>query len=434
MTGIPERRDVPGDTRPRVAVIGAGVSGLTAAYLLRRIARVTLFEADDRLGGHAHTHTLPGPDGAELGVDSGFIVHNTRTYPTLLRLFAELGVATRDTEMSMSISCRQCGLEYAGGKGMAGILARPARVADPRFLRLLAEVPRFHRRARSLLAADPDGPGPTWGEFLRQGRFGRYFVGHFAEPLVSCVWSSGPADTMNYPARHLFAFLSNHGMLSIGGSPTWRTVVGGSARYVEAVVRELPDVRAGTPVTEVRRHLDGVSVRAASGAVEEFDQVVLATHADVALRMLADATADERRDLAAIRYSRNECWLHRDERTLPRAVRARASWNYSRASCSSTGAGGVHVTYWMNRLQGLPGQTPHLVTLQPDGRVDSETVVAKMFYEHPIFTHEAVAAAASLRSAGGPRLAFAGAHLGWGFHEDGCRSGAQAAARFGGGW
>ncbi|NLT56278.1 MAG: amine oxidase, partial [Actinomycetales bacterium] len=359
----------------------------------------------------------------------------------LNRLLAELGVETRATEMSMSITCEGCGLSYAGGRGIRGILAQPWRVADPRFLRMLAEVPRFHRRARALL----DGPGPddagaeggaadpTWGEFLDAGGFSPYFVRHFAVPLVSCVWSSGDDDARDYPARHLFAFLDHHGMLTVTGSPVWRTVVGGSATYVERIAERLTDVRRGMPVESVLRHDDGVEVRTADGTVQTFDGVVLAVHADQALAVLADATAEEKQDLAAIAYSANPTWLHRDASVLPDRTGARASWNYRMRSCDEPSPA-VLVSYWMNRLQGLDPGEDYLVTLNPGGRVDRGSVVAEMTYAHPVFTREAVAAAGRLRTAGGERLAFAGAHLGWGFHEDGCRSGVEAAQRFGVTW
>lgn len=418
-------------SRPTVAVIGSGVSGLTAAYLLDRTHAVTLFEADNRLGGHAHTHDVSAASGARLQIDTGFIVMNERTYPTLLRLFAELGVQTWPTEMSMSTSCEDCGLTYAGGKGLGGILAQPSRVLDPRFLGLLGQVTRFHRRARRLLAEE--GDDPTWGEFLARGRFGDYFIQHFAIPLVSCVWSCGDEDAAAYPARHLFAFLNHHGMLQVAGSPTWRTVVGGSQAYVQRIGARLPDVRAGVAVTAIERHDDGVDVRTADGHAARFDRVVVATHADQALAILADATADEKADLAAITYSRNETWLHRDSSLLPQSPRARASWNYRLSSCRG-GSGEVAVSYWMNRLQGLDDDQDHIVTLNATDRIDEATVTARMTYEHPVFTTSAVAAVQRLRRSGGDRLAFAGAHLGWGFHEDGCRSGVAAAESFGVTW
>ncbi|MGO1165960.1 MAG: NAD(P)/FAD-dependent oxidoreductase [Janibacter sp.] len=434
--------DRPTRTRPTAAVVGAGVSGLTAAYVLSRTHDVTLFESDARLGGHAHTHTVPTSSGTGVRVDSGFIVHNERTYPHLLRLFRELDVPTQPTEMSLSITCDGCGLSWAGGRGAGAVLAQPWRLLDPRFARMLVEIPRFHKAARAILAdpgegrsaEDPADPaaGPTWGEFLQQGGFSDYFVAHFALPLVSCVWSSGDEDSLDYPARHLFAFLEHHGMLSVSGSPTWRTVTGGSATYVDALAARLGEVRTNARVTSLSRHPDGVDVRTVDG-VTPFDRAVVATHADQALALLADATTQEKEDLAAIRYTRNATVLHRDTRHLPSAKRARASWNYRSATCG--GASEPRVSYWMNRLHGLDEDGDQfLVTLNSATPFDDGDVIARMDYAHPVFTREAVAAAARLSTAGGDRLAFAGAHLGWGFHEDGCRSGVEAAERLGVTW
>ncbi len=443
-------------SRPTAAVIGAGVAGLTAAHVLKGTHDVTVFESDARLGGHVHTHDVPSSGSSVLRIDSGFIVHNERTYPTLLRLFADLDVATQPTEMSMSITCQQCGLAYAGGRGLRGILAQPGRAGDPRFIRMLAEVRRFHRDARKLLAvavcdvrkepgaaasADnasaaqgaPSGAAdPTWDEFLRAGRYSNYFVRHFAIPLVSCVWSAGDSDAGAYPARHLFRFLDHHGMLSVSGSPAWRTVTGGAATYVDRLVARLNDVRITSPVTSVIRHDDGVDVRTAAG-VETFDRAIVATHANQALDLLADATPEEKVALSAIRYSVNHTWLHTDSSLLPAAHAARSSWNYRMASCHDS-SNKVVVSYWMNRLQGIRDDQDHIVTLNAAGHVNPSTVTARMIYEHPIFTREAVEAAGHLRTAGGERLAFAGAHLGWGFHEDGCRSGVRAAERLGASW
>ena len=338
-------------------------------------------------------------------------------------------MTTRPTEMSMSITCGGCGLSYAGGRGLRGILAQPWRAGDPRFVRMLTEVRRFHRQAHALLAPSADGgpsgqADPTWEEFLRAGGYSSYFVRHFAIPLVACVWSAGGRDAGAYPARHLFRFLDHHGMLSVSGSPTWRTVTGGSATYVDRLVARLGDVRTSSPVTSVIRHDDGVDVRTAAG-VETFDRVIVATHANQALDLLADASPLEKADLSAIRYSVNHTWLHRDSSLLPAVRAARSSWNYRMASCDDA-SDKVLVSYWMNRLQGISDSQDHIVTLNAAGHVDPSTVTAQMVYEHPIFTRDAVAAASRLRTAGGDRLAFAGAHLGWGFHEDGCRSGRRS--------
>src|SRR6476619_7642939 len=236
--------------RYSVAVIGAGVSGLTAAYLLARSHDVTLFEAETRLGGHAHTHDVADLDGRSHAVDSGFIVHNDVTYPWLRKLFAELGVEVRPTEMSMSVRCDGCGLEYAGGRGLRGLFAQPGRALDRDFLHMLVQVKRFHRRASTFLLTTDDGDGTTYGEFLRREGFSDHFIAHYAVPVVSCVWSAGRSTALEYPARYLFRFLEHHGMLRISGSPQWYSVVGGSRSYVDRLSAMLPDVRAGYAVTD----------------------------------------------------------------------------------------------------------------------------------------------------------------------------------------
>lgn len=238
--------------RPRVAVIGGGVSGLTAAYALRETHEVTLLESAERLGGHADTHDVEVRGRADLPVDTGFIVHNDRTYPVLGRVFRELGVEVRDTEMSMSISCAECGLAYVGGRGLTGVLAQPRRVADRMFIALLKQIPRFHRVARQLLRDAPRSDRRTLGQFVGDHRFSRYFVHHFVVPLVSCVWSSGHQDALGYPARFLFEFLHHHGMLSVTGSPTWRTVVGGSGSMSTASPTPSPTCGSGSAYARSR--------------------------------------------------------------------------------------------------------------------------------------------------------------------------------------
>ncbi|TDV53719.1 NAD(P)/FAD-dependent oxidoreductase [Actinophytocola oryzae] len=414
-------------TSETVAVIGAGVAGLTAAYLLQRRYDVFLFEADPRLGGHAHTHDIAGENGT-VAVDSGFIVHNERTYPNLLRLFGELGVTTRESEMSMSVRCLGCGLEYAGARRLPGLFPRADNVVRGRYLRMLAEIPRYFRDARRVLRDGDDDV--TLGEFA--AGYSRYFTQHFLLPMVSAVWSAPEEVSRAYPARYLFEFLAHHGLLSVGGSPTWRTVVGGSREYVERAAKDLTAVHVGTPVRSVRRFPTGVEIRDDAGAAHVVDRVVLATHADQALHLLADATPEEKQVLGAFTYSRNETWLHTDASLLPESPGARASWNYLKPSCA--GSERVIVSYDMNRLMRLGEPGPYVVTLNATDRVDPSSVLARMTYEHPVYTRDSVAAQRSLPSLGTGRTTFAGAYHGWGFHEDGCASGVRAAAEFGVAW
>ena len=411
-------------------MVGAGVAGLTAAYLLQRRYDVLLFESAPRLGGHAHTHDLPTSDGRLVAVDSGFIVHNERTYPNLLRLFGELDVATQETEMSMSVRCDGCGLEYAGARGLTGLFPRAANAFTPRYLRMLTEVKRFHRLARRVLVDGDDTR--TLGAFLAAGRFSDYFVRHFALPVVSAVWSAGERLSREYPARYLFAFLENHGLLSVTGSPTWRTVTGGSRTYVDRAVKALSAVHVSTPVRAVHRAPDGVTLRDDADETYLVDRVVIATHPDQALALLADPTEAERATLGAFRYSRNETVLHTDAAVLPRAAGARASWNYRKSSCGDE-TGPVAVTYDMNRLMRLAEPVDYLVSLNADD-VPESAVLARMTYEHPEYTVDSVAAQQRLPELNDGRTAFAGAYHGWGFHEDGCASGVRAAASLGVGW
>jgi predicted NAD/FAD-binding protein len=420
-----------------VAVVGAGVAGLTAAYVLQRECDVTLYEAEPRLGGHAHTHDVLTDDGRVVPIDSGFIVHNLSTYPTLLRLFRELEVETQPTDMSMSVRCDGCGLEYAGAKGISGIFAQAANATNPRFLRMLVEVKRFHRAAHRLLARgdDPrrdDGSLLTLGDFLAAGGYSPYFRHHFMVPLISCVWSCAPQTALLYPARSLFTFLDHHGALSVTGSPEWRTVVGGSRSYVERAAKELTATQLSTPVRVVQRTSTGIEIHA-DDDLRAFDAAVVATHADDALRLLAAPTAIERATLGAFASSVNETVLHTDGRLLPRHPRARASWNYLLDHCASN-ADEVHVSYDMNRLHRLDEARHHVVTLNPGARVDDDLVLARMRYAHPVYTAASVEAQAALPNLSGDRLAFAGAYHGWGFHEDGCLSGVRAAAALGVEW
>lgn len=426
-----------GSGQRRVAVVGSGVAGLTAAWVASRTSHVTLYEADARLGGHADTHRVPTPEG-ELAIDTGFIVHNRHTYPTLLRLFAELGVETQPSEMSLSVSDAGTGVEYAGALGPRGLFAQRSTLRSREHWRMLLEIPRFHRRARAVLATDPasgtdsqQASDETLREFLDRGGFSSGFVRHFMEPLVAAVWSCDPATSLDYPARYLFTFLQHHGMLSVFGSPEWRTVTGGSRTYVAAIEADLPDVRLDTKVTSVCEVADGVEVTDGSGATTTFDAVVIATHPSHALGMLEEPTDLQRELLSALPYSSNPALLHTDTSLLPDALDARASWNFFRPA-SETGV--VTVTYDLTRLQRLPTDTHYLVTLGGEDLVDPATVIDRMEYEHPLYTPESVAASRRLPEINTERIAFAGAYHGWGFHEDGARSGLAAATHLGLPW
>ncbi|HET9423627.1 MAG TPA: DUF1365 family protein [Nocardioides sp.] len=409
----------------RTAVIGSGVSGLAAAHFASRSAHVTLYEADDRLGGHADTHEVR--EGSRtLAIDTGFIVHNPRTYPVLLRLFDELGVATQPSEMSMSIRDDGTGLEWAGALGLGGLVPTARTLGHGRYLRMLAEIPRFHRRARALLAGPDDDR--TLRRFLADGDFTAYFERHFMEPLVAAVWSCDPDVALDYPARYLFTFLEHHGMLGIFGSPEWRTVTGGSRQYVDRLAAALPDVRTGCKVTSIAETSDGVQVTDGNGRVASYDGVVVATHPDQALSMLAEPTPAQREVLSALPYSENVALLHTDTSVLPSARRAWASWNFRRPSEPSDG---VVVTYDLTRLQRLDTETRYLVTLGGEGLVDPDAVIERMEYAHPLYTPESVAAQRRLPEIDTDRIAFAGAYHGWGFHEDGARSGLAAVERLG---
>ncbi len=426
----------------RVGVIGSGVAGLTAAHVISGSAEVTLFEADARLGGHADTHVVSTP-GGPLAIDTGFIVHNERTYPTLMRLFAELRVPTQASDMSMSVRSDAAGLEYAGAKGLGGLFPSWRNVVRPAYLRMLVEVPRFHRLARHVLAAGTDDAGVdrTLAEFLDDGRFSGYFRRHFMTPLVAAVWSCDPGRALEYPARYLFEFLDHHGMLGIFGSPQWRTVTGGSREYVDRVaaglVRRGGTVRLETKVTSVVETARGVEVTDGNGQVHLLDAVVVATHPGQALAMLAEPTPLQRELLTAMPYSQNLAQLHTDTSLLPRRPRARASWNH----LERPDAGAVTVTYDLTRLMDLPpcsrdgaDGTRYLVTLGAPDLVDPESVIATRDYAHPIYTPGSVAAQRRLPEIDSDRVVFAGAWHGWGFHEDGARSGLAAAERLGFTW
>ena len=421
-------------SRPSVAVIGSGVSGLTAAHVIGRSCEVTLYEREQRLGGHANTVLVTGAGGRPLALDTGFIVHNERTYPTLLRLFRELGVATQDSDMSFGVHCEDCGLEYAGARGLVGILPRVSTLARPRYLRMLGEVKRFHRHARRVLS-DPARDRLTFGEMLAEGRYSGYFRQHFALPLTGAIWSSSNGGMLEFPARFLIRFFANHGMLTVTGSPQWKTVTGGSRAYVARIAERLGDgVLPGVGAVSITRTEHGPVVAGSDGRERRFDRVVIATHADQALRLLADADDREREVLGRFSYTANDTVLHTDGSLLPNARGARASWNSRMDMCSQETAA-VQVTYHLNRLQALHEPVDYCVTLNQTERIRLTARLATMVYEHPVYTVDTPAAQRELPGLNGRRdTYFCGAYQGWGFHEDGCLSGLRAATAMGCDW
>lgn len=407
-----------------IAVIGSGIAGLTAAYLLSAHDHVTLFEAEDRLGGHRVDNGF----GGTVAVDSAFLIHDD-TRPTLCRLFADLGVDTVDAVPSLSVRDDRIGLQYARMRGFGGLFPSWSNLARPRYLRLLAEVNRFHRAAATLLATGDAEDTGTLGAFLAVHKFSRYFADHFMTPLVATVWSGGPRTTMEIPARYLFAFLQQHGMLSGSESATTRTVVGGTAGYVDAIAAHVDEVRTGTPAGAVRRIADGVELRA-GGALREFDAVVIATRADQALQALHEPTDAERAALGAIRYSTEHVCVHTDTSVLPTRPAARALRNY----LLPESARDALITHDIGRLLGVTGPHHYLMTLGGSGRVDPAAVITELAYQRPLYTTESIAAQRLLPLLNDDRVVFAGAYHGWGFREDGAASGVRAAERLGAQW
>ena len=414
-------------TRPSsIAIVGAGVSGLTAAHLLGDRHDVTLFEAARRPGGHACTVDVPVPEGGTVPADVGFMVLNGRTYPRFSALLVELGVRTRVADMSFSVSDGR-DLEYAG-HSVRGLFANPRHLADRRFLRMVAEYARFNREARALLASDAD---PSLRGWLRDRGFSEHFVERLLVPQAAAVWSADPAQMWSFPARFLVQFFENHGMLGLTRRPAWQTIIGSSRVYVEAICARLGErLHLDSPVIRVHRTRDGlVDVTAAGRSPERFDEVVLACHSDQALAMLVDPTASERAVLAAIRYHQSELILHSDERLLPRRHAARASWN---AHLVEPAPAAPTLTYDLRRLQGLDTSLPILATLNLGERVDPAKVHTRFRFAHPVYSPDAVAAQRRhAEISGADRIHFAGAYWSWGFHEDGVASAHRVAAAVG---
>ena len=418
---------VVSQSRRRIAVVGAGVSGLSCAWLLSQAHEVTLYEGEERLGGHSNTVMAPGPDG-DIAVDTGFIVYNAPNYPNLTALFDHFGVATKPAHMSFAVSVDDGAFEYSS-HGAAGLFAQKRNLASPKFWSMLADLKRFHRRApRDLPVLETSGI--SLGEYLNQGGYGRMFMDHHLLPQAAAIWSASSAQMADYPAAAFIRFYDNHRLLEVDMRPNWRTVDGGSGEYVRRLRQAFKGrVRAGEPVLSVSRDDAGGAVHTALGA-ERYDAVVLAVHSDQALRLLAEPTADERRLLSAIPYQRNRAVLHHDIRQMPRRRAAWAAWNHVSRRGDDRQAGGV--TYWMNQLQSLPGR-PLMVTLNPVHAPDPDLVVGQYDYEHPLFTAAGLAAQQELWSLQGRRgVWFCGAWFGSGFHEDGLQAGLAVAEQLGG--
>ena len=410
-----------------IAVIGSGISGLSAAWLLSQRHQVTVFEADSRPGGHSNTVDVPASHGG-VPVDTGFIVYNQSAYPNLTALFQHLDVQTKASEMSFSVSLDGGALEYAG-TDLRGLFAQPRNLVSPRFWSMLRDLVRFYRQApgdaarAGLLPLD---------QYLDEQGYGRAFRDDHLYPMAAAIWSTSAAKVGAYPTEAFVRFCENHHLLQLSNRPLWRTVEGGSRRYVEKLTAGLGQgLRLASPALQVRRTEEGAYVRTPEGwQAERFDEVVIATHADQALRLLHDASADESRVLGAFGYGRNLAVLHSDPALMPQRRGVWASWNYS----GGRGAGaGLCVTYWMNRLQGIPESKPLFLTLNPVTPPRPEHLISTETYEHPVFDAAAIRAQDELWSLQGRQHTwFCGAYFGSGFHEDGLQAGLAVAEAIGG--
>jgi len=413
-----------------IAVIGAGISGLAAAYLLRRRHRVRLFEQDERLGGHTNTVVISTPRGS-VPLDTGFLVHNDRTYPNLVRLFQELGVATRDSDMSFAVSCQGSGLEYSS-RGANGFFAQRWNLMRPSHLSLLSEILRFNREAPALLEA-PDAERQTLGDFLESRRFGQGFTHRYLFPMASSIWSASLDAIRSFPALTLIRFFDNHGLLSLDAQPTWKVVAGGSHSYIPRLTAQMTgDIHQGVSIHSVRRSEDGVTLTFRDRPSMRFDDVVFACHGDQVLPLLADPSDRERDLFPRFTTTTNVAWLHTDGSVLPAQARARASWNYRLADDPDAPP---TVTYDLNRLQGLTTPDQYCVTLNPNGGIDERRVLRRFVYRHPLYTREAIRAQREWGEVSGViRTHYCGAYWRYGFHEDGLHSALRVARALGVEW
>jgi predicted NAD/FAD-binding protein len=425
MDGLEFPQKAHNAARQKIAVIGAGVSGLSCAWALSRHHEVVLYEADARLGGHANTRTI-SVGGREIAVDTGFIVYNEPTYPNLTALFAHLGVETAPTEMSFSVSLDGGAYEYAGSN-LRGLFAQPENILKRRFWSMMSDLLRFYREAPRDLAEMGD---ISLDAYLARGNYGQAFIRDHLYPMAAAIWSTPAAEVGAYPAASFIKFCENHGLLKLMKRPIWRTVRGGSRHYVDRLTANVSEIRLGAPVMRVARTPEGVEVRDAGGGLDRFDAVVIGAHADSALAMLETPSDAEREILGAFRYSGNIAYLHSDAGLMPRRKAAWASWNFLGKSRDQTG---LSVSYWMNRLQPL-GDAPQLfVTLNPPAPPREDATHAQDAYRHPQFDLAALHAQRRLWSLqGADRIWFCGAYFGAGFHEDGLQAGLAVAEQLGG--
>ena len=413
-------------TRKRIAIIGAGISGLASAYLLNRKHDVVLFEAGSYLGGHTNTVDVT-LEGRTHGVDTGFLVYNERTYPNLIALFDELGVTSVASDMSFAVSMEGGALEWAG-TNIDTVFAQRANLGSPSFLRMLWDILHFNRHAPRFLQQSSQSC-LTLGQLLQQQGYGTNFRDAYLLPMAAAIWSSAPNDILKFPAATFLRFCLNHALLQVNDRPQWRTVAGGARHYVDRIAATLPECRLQTPVRSVRRGPRTLLVTSAAGA-ETFDAVVFATHAPTTLSLLIDANETERNILEGVRYQPNTAFLHTDTSLMPRRRKVWAAWNYL-SGARSDGQRPVCVSYWMNQLQALPFKTPVIVTLNPHVLPAADTVLAKFDYAHPIMDQAAIRAQQQLAQIqGGTGIWYAGAWTGYGFHEDGLKSALRIAAAF----
>ncbi|MEB2844448.1 FAD-dependent oxidoreductase [Rhizobiales bacterium RZME27] len=420
-----------GGDRLNIAVVGSGISGLSAAWLLSQRHDVTVFEAADRIGGHSNTvefETAAGP----VAVDTGFIVYNEVTYPNLTAMFSLLAVPTAASNMSFAVSLNEGDFEYSGGTGL-GLFAQRSNIVSPRFWSMMRDLLRFYRNApRDLETMN----GISLDDYLDRNGYGRVFREDHLYPMAAAIWSTPAVKVGEYPAASFVRFCRNHGLLELWDRPVWRTVNGGSREYVKRLTRTFADrILLSTPVAAIRRGEGKVDIHDIHGRQHQFDDVVIATHADQALRLLSDASEREKRILGAFRYSRNEAVLHGDTSLMPKRRAAWSSWNYVADTRRTTGEDGQQpsITYWMNRLQPLGTAPPTFVTLNPSKQPREDTVIRREVYEHPIFDLETDKAQQDIWTLQGVRNTwFCGAHFGSGFHEDGIQAGLAVAEDLGG--